>query len=399
MVQLGALALSPILTRLYDPAHFGVLALVMIGAGLLAMIGTLRLEYAVIIPADESEGEKIVRTAFAFLIGTAAVAALLSRFPRPDRWTESPMLRWADAGIVIGMMMGLYQLSFQYQIRRKAYRRAAIAQAIAGLGYPLIAILYGWLGEASPRGLLYGMAGAYAAATIFVMPWAVLFTGSLPLPRRSVLAQFRNFPVFNLPHALLNFGSANLPYLMIAGPFGKAAVGQVSMAIGKVFKGIQWWSGSLYPVLSREVMACIHDRKPALPLVRRLIRRQVWYGVPLFAVLGLISPWLFGWFFGPQWKVAGHYLRFLLPWLFMVFVTGPLSFIPNLLGRQKAALGWEIFSLSLRLGGIGAGIALGTVEAALAGYSVAGVISLGLLFRWYLRLLDGQDHASEARHP
>ena len=399
LVQVGSLALAPILTRLYAPEDFGVLALVMIGAGLVAMVGTLRLEYAVIIPRSDAEGAAVLRTALLTLLLTAALAGVLYIVLRPVAAVGPALRHWGWIGIFIGTMMGLYQVFFQYRIRRKAYRRAAVGQALTGLGYPVAAILYGRLVGASADGLLYGMGGAYAAAALITMPAPQVLRQTARISMGQVLRRFRRFPLFNLPHALINFGSGNLPYLMIAGPFGKEAVGQVSMAIGKVFKGIQWWGGSLYPVLSREVMTCLHEGRPALPLVMRIVKRQAGYGLPLFAGLGVAAPWFFGWFFGPQWDVAGRYLRYLLPWLFMVFLTGPLSFIPNVLGRQKGALGWEVFSLVLRLAGIGIGVAMGSIEGALAGYSAAGVISLGLLFRWYIRLLARQDahHQNAAR--
>ncbi len=387
LVQVASLALAPVVSRLYAPEHFGVFAYVMVAAAIATALGTLRLEYALIIPKDDAAARAVLRTALGTLgVGMAGLGVVLWV---ASRWFENPpfFISIAHWGIAVGGVMGVYQLFFYYRIRQRHYRATAIAQALAGVGAPLVSIGWAAWKGADAEGLAVGMAVAHGAGAMWLWPGrGSLRTPSMPLGK--VLRKFRHFPMFNLPHALVNIGSANILYLMLGRPFGNATVGHVSMAVGKVWKGIQWWTSSTYPVLSREVMGRLHGHKPSTTWLRRFVARQAVVVVPLAVLLGWWAPDLFGWFFGAPWATAGAYLRYLLPWLVMASLTGPLSFLPNLLNRQRPAFFWELFSLGMRTGGLAVGIAYGTVEAALVGFSTLGTLALLLLLWWYFRILS-----------
>ncbi len=393
LVQIVSLALVPVLTRLYAPIHFGGFAFIMIVAGIVATVSTLRLEYAVIIPREERWAYGVVRTA----LGAMAIIMIIGGviwLPTTTWAADSPVAHHLGWGLLVGMGIALYQLFFQLRIRHRHYTRTAAAQVVVGLGSPLTAITWAWIFGPTDKGLSMGFLVAHLAGIIWLHPpLDILRHHHLPTPQ-NVLQRFRHFPMFNLPHALLNFGTGNLPYLILGPVFGQTTVGQLSVAIGKVSKGIQWWNGSIYPVLSREVMAHLHDRRPTSHWLQRITLKQALYGSVLFIPLGIWAPQIFAWFFGQVWEPAGYYLRYLLPWLFMVWFTAPLSFLPNLLNRQREALLWEVFLFVVRLLGIGGGLLYGTVEASLVGYSMTGTLSLLLLLRWYFRILQ----ASEAMH-
>ena len=61
------------------------------------------------------------------------------------------------------------------------------------------------------------------------------------------------------------------------------------------------------------------------PLVRQVIKRVLMIGTMPFALLFIVSPWLFPLLFGGQWVESGDFARALTPWLFILLVTSPLS--------------------------------------------------------------------------
>jgi len=70
-------------------------------------------------------------------------------------------------------------------------------------------------------------------------------------------------------------------------------------------------------------------------------------GFPIFLAIILWGPDIFAFVLGQPWRPAGVYAQVLSPWLFMKFITQPLTQLPMILDRQK-----QLFLFSL------AGIAL-----------------------------------------
>ncbi len=72
-----------------------------------------------------------------------------------------------------------------------------------------------------------------------------------------------------------------------------------------------------------------------------------------FVVLGIFAPEIFGFIFGEKWIEAGRYAQIILPWIFMVSLVMPLSFIPDLYKKQRVAMIIDGIRLVARLGGLG----------------------------------------------
>ena len=102
-------------------------------------------------------------------------------------------------------------------------------------------------------------------------------------------------------------------------------------------------------------------------------------------------PSLTSWLLGAEWHVTGHYIRFLLPWLFVTLLAGPVCFLPDIFKKQKKALGFELLLLLLRLAGLAAGIATGSFVLAIACYSIAGFAVILMQLLWFNRLVTDYE--------
>ena len=83
---------------------------------------------------------------------------------------------------------------------------------------------------------------------------------------------------------------------------------------------------------------------------------------------------------------AGRYARIMLPWIFMVGLVMPLSFIPDIYKRQQGAMIIDGVKLVVRLTGLIIGVVLGDVYLALMLYSAASTVMIGYSLTWYIRL-------------
>src|SRR5690606_25977012 len=90
---------------------------------------------------------------------------------------------------------------------------------------------------------------------------------------------------------------------------------------------------------------------------------------------------IFVWVFGESWRQAGEFARWMVPWLYLVFVSSPLSSIFSVLEKQKEGMVFQVILFGTRLFALYAGAMTGSVVIAVASFSIAGAICwLGFLF-------------------
>lgn len=100
-------------------------------------------------------------------------------------------------------------------------------------------------------------------------------------------------------------------------------------------------------------------RTRLLPTYMKTILALLALGVVPMGALAAFSPWLFGLVFGDEWRQAGVFCQILTPAFYAQFVVSPMIQTLNVLGYQKAQLGWDctrlfaifaVFILSARYG-------------------------------------------------
>jgi O-antigen/teichoic acid export membrane protein len=71
--------------------------------------------------------------------------------------------------------------------------------------------------------------------------------------------------------------------------------------------------------------------------------------MPPTLVLILMAPELFAFVFGEDWRQAGEFAQWMAPWLYLVFVTSPLSTLTTVLEKQAQGLLFHAATLVTRI--------------------------------------------------
>ena len=396
LVQIVALALSPIITRLYSPSDFGHLAIFMTIVGLFVIFSTARLEFAIILPKKNEDANALIKLAFitSILISFLSFIAVYFFQKSINSYFKIDIVQnWLILIPLTIFFISAFNILSNYNNRLKKYAHLAIGQSILGISNPLIAI-----GISFQKMIDFGL----LKAILFSNFLSVLFLSKNLFKENTltnnsnmlvILKKYYRFPMYNMPHAFLNFFSSSLPVFMLTPAFGDYAIGLFTMALGKVFKPINLLGNSIYQVLSKKIVDDIQAKKPVLHQVTKLISALVAIGIIPFATLFFFAPEIFSFVFGAEWKQAGIYLQYLLPWLFMVYITGTLSFIPNLLKQHKVALIIELVYLVFRFLALQYGINQNSIILALKSFSIAGFCTLFVTLLWYLFLINKADKA------
>ncbi len=79
-------------------------------------------------------------------------------------------------------------------------------------------------------------------------------------------------------------------------------------------------------------------------------------------------------------------MQIILPWLFVSFIASPLSFLPDILKRQKKAMWLDLMKFLLRIPAFAIGVYFNKLYLALILFSAVGLLFSGYCLYWYLSI-------------
>jgi len=399
VAQLLPVLIIPVLTRLYTPDEFGLFATFVSYFTILAIIAGARYEYAIIMPAEDRTASRLFQIAggLSVLFGLLLFGVVFAFGTAFTDWMGVPSLSiWLWLLPLIVTAQGLF-MTFSFGLNRmKAYHRIAQAKVSQSGVTAAIQILGGFWG-AGLAGLIIGKVAGVCLSAFWL--FASLFSKHPQFFRKEswsdlkkTAAEYKNYPKFNAPHALTNNVSNNIPVILFVTYFTETIAGLYAMAIRACYAPIQIISTAFGQVLGKK-LAEIHNKNGD---VRAYVKRVIGYlsllGLIPFTLLFLAGPKVFGFILGSEWAATGDYVRILTPFVYLTFITQPLSYIPLLYDKQQKAMWIYFISLCLRLAGIFTGIWLASFYISLILYSATGVIVMLYIIYWYLAICKSKPN-------
>lgn len=360
-VAKGLLVLaSPVLTRLYTPADFGVLAVYVAILAVTAIIASLRYEYALPIPEDDGEATDLLAVCILLVAATTCLASLVLQASR-DRilaWMGAPGLApylWLVPVSILGA--GLYQVFTCWAIRKGGYGRIARTKMTQSVTQLAVQVTLGALVR-GPLGLLVGDAAGRSngTRTLAMLDGRRTWDGLgrvRPAGMWRAAVRFRRFPVIASGTAVMNTFNLRIPALLLAIAFGPATAGCFALA-QRVF--------ALPSTIVGESVAQVYfgefaerarrDPDGLMGLFRGTVRRMFLLGLPLTATAMAAGWFLFPVVFGAAWREAGVYVAAIAPMALAQFTAACADSSLVVLERQDLALVREVARTGLLLSGI-----------------------------------------------
>lgn len=348
---LSALAL-PVLSRLYTPADFGLLAVFSGALSIIAVASCLRYDVAVPLPEKDDDAQHLVALS---LTCACAVALLLAVVigAAPER-IAAALGQPALAGYLLLLPVGVlaaggYSALQSWHIRCKRFgllSRARVAQSAASAGTQ---IGLGSLG-AGPVGLLVGYVMNSGVACLSLGGDLLRARAQLRLSRMLELArEYVRFPKYSTIEALANSAAIQLPIILIAALAEPAEAGHLSMAIYVMqvpMALIGTAIGQVY--LSRAAEE--HRAGRLAPFTSEVLQGLFKAGMGPLAAAGILAPSLFGLVLGASWERAGTLVSAMVPWFAMQFLASPISMALHITGHQRRAFLLQAGALVVRVG-------------------------------------------------
>ena len=393
IAQAAALAVSPIVSRLFTPDAFGAFAVYVAVLGVLIPIASLRYEMAIPIAPDDGEAAAVFRLAGLILAGVVALfaGAALLRLPVAS-FLGLPATSPVPLLLPLGLLLaGLVQLTSAWAIRRRAYPGLAAARMTQGATQAGAQVATGGIGI--PAGLIGAdllgrLAGLLMLSRRTNPPWKQLASGTAALPAVRVTAhRYRGFALLTGPAGLFNALVLALPAVMIVRLYGMEAGGGYGFGLRLFAAPLTLASQAVGQVFQAEAASALREGGNALALFDRAALRLAIGGLALAAV-ALAAPWFFPPVFGPEWEPAGQMVRLLAPTFAAEAVVSPLSTSAILARRPELELGASLLRVVVVIAVFAAAtIAAWSLPRTLVVYAAAMVATYAVFFLLYRRSL------------
>ena len=398
LAQIISLAIYPVLSRMYTPDDFGVFALYMSILSITNITATAKYELAIMMPGKDRDGMNLVGLSGLITVAVSLVlfllVILLNRQMAGALGNES-LAFWLYLIPVSTFLNGLYQSLNYWSIRKKRFRNITAVNLSQSLTNSSVKLGAGAL-VAGPSGLIAG------AITGQLTGFLVFFLNFLKKDRkklewinksdmRSLAREYYRFPKYNMLLGISNNFSSSLPVFVLTAWFSTAIAGLYSFGLTMIFRPMNLVTTAFSQVFSQRIISKVNGGQPILDDVRRLFTRMVQFSILPFTLVAVFAPLIFRLVFGPEWETAGRYTRILIPWLFLVFLSAPFAFLPDLFKKQGTALLIDIIKLVLRAAALFAGVYFDDIFVTLALLSGVSFTVVICQIIWYFTLARGQS--------
>jgi len=349
--QVVLFILTPILSRIYHPETFGLLAIYLTIIAIFWNISSGKYELAIVLPKSSKEAINLLALSFILNIFFFIFSSILIIIATSYISIElNPILILVPFGIFLESM--IYSIN-QFNIRNNKYNFIAYIKILRSLYICLIQMILYYLGIIN-LGLIWGVviAGSLILLLLFFDFRSVFldFKKSISMDSLTRTAiKYIRFPKFQSISSLLNAVSQSIPILLITPLFGTLIVGYYSMAQRFLKLPITLISDSIRQVFYKHGADLLNKDQDILPLYKKTTLSLFSISTPCVIISWFILPDLFGFLLGEHWIIAGEYSQIIIFWLYLAFINPPSVASIQLLGLQDKFFYYELLLLLARV--------------------------------------------------
>ena len=377
---------SPLITRLYGPEAFGLLALFISINNIIGVIACMRYEVAIMLPKDDREAANLLNLSLLCVVIVSGLTvpvlyfwgdALLSLIKAPSL---APYLILIPPFVLIN---GIFLALNYWNSRTRHFGRLSIAQITNSLTTTGMQLGEGLAGNTTGGSLVYARLVGSSVTTIVL--GGQIWREDHVLLRTSIswkgmlegLKRYKNFPLIDSGSALLNMISWQLPAFLLAAFFSPTVVGFYSLGLMIIQTPMNLVGGAIGQVFFQRASVAYNDGNLA-PLVETVFDVLLTLSLFPMLLLAVAGEDLFLVVFGEAWGEAGVYAQILSIWAIFWFLFSPLDTILSLREKLTLGLNWNILNFSTRLLSLVIGGLMGSIMVAIALFSVSGTFVYGI---------------------
>ena len=363
LAQVLSFALSPIISRLYSPADFGVFGSFTAILGVVGAVMTLEYSQALILPKQKDDAfglfvisclSTLLIVAFCLAICLVASGFILNFVKAQNAW----ILVLLVMGILIS---GLSQTFQGWCIRVKAFKHTSASQVIRSLSANGTQIGLGYL-KGGALALIFAatlgdMLATLSLAKVVLREPKILWRSIRWKRIWQLVKEYRDFPLYSASTNVMNSVSLGLPVFLLTHFYGIAVAGAYAFGIRLMQAPMGLVLTALRQVLYQKTSETHNEGGRLVPLYVKITGGLFAVGFLPSLILFVWAPQIFSLLFGVQWHTAGLFARSLVLWLLFMFCNLPAVLFSQVIRMQRRMFLYNLIllmgrALALIMGGI-----------------------------------------------
>ena len=337
IAQIIGIITTPILSRIYKPEDYGVVALFAAFVAMCSTVITLRYETRILLPKTDSEAKKLVTLVFwlsiifgLFLIGLFVIV--------PSSFIEKIGLKeissWLIAAVCASVATSLITVVTNWFNRNAQYKQIAGLRILQAICVSILGIFAGL--SSFTNGLLYSQ----LLALFFTLIMFIYF-GHKSIDRVSVADLIKvakihkRGPIYLLPTAILDVVTLQIPFFLISFWFSNTMTGNYRMAYSLLLLPSSLIGGAVSQVFFQKFSEIWPNALAGKKLLIKTWKVLFFIGVlPMLIVIFFGKP-IFTIALGDSWADAGKIASILAPMVFGSLIHSPTSSTLTVMGHEK----------------------------------------------------------------
>lgn len=346
LAQFLPLAVSPLLTRMYLPEHFGGFTFFYSLMTLLGIFSSGLFEYAILKPKKIGEAFNILVltnllsicfSVFLALLLLIFGERLLTLMPESFEWKILLMLPF-------GVLFYVQFQSISYWLTRlNKFRLISLLKLSQGIILAGGSVLLGYFSFNS-YGLIISVVVSYFLGTYYLGYFLHRLRGEIDFRESfSLIKRYIEYPKYIMPSSLVNTFASQSPVYFIGNIFGDTILGFYSFANRILVAPVGIISSSIGQVYFKDLSNQVNFSPSTVPsFFNRMILILTGLSLVVFVPVLIWGESLFSFFFGLEWEQSGKFSRILSVALLTRFIVSPLSTTLIAYSKSKILSIWQV---------------------------------------------------------
>lgn len=351
IAQAIPIAIIPILTRMFSPEDFGLLALYAACVSILGVVATGRYEIAIMLPKDDEDARLLLQLSmlvalfFSLLISIPISIwnAQIARF-----LGNEDIAVWLYLVPVSVLFTGIYQALTYWNNRQKKFINTAVSRVNQSLFQGFVQTSLGFLQVSG--GLIWGQFIGIVSGSIYLLKKDRSYKSLIKKTKiNSIQKQgikYHKFPTYGVWGALCDAGAVQMPVILLTKFYSNSVTGMFSLTFRVLNMPTSIISSAIAQVLFQKVVEIsqTEPEKLNLYIIKMFLLLFVIY-LPAVPILFIWGESLFSIIFGNEWSQAGVYAGYLVIAVAVRFAVSPLSAVLGLEQNIKMGVLWQVLYL------------------------------------------------------
>lgn len=336
--------LAPFITRLFTPEDFTLLEQYTMIITVLSVVVTGKYEFAIMHPREQEDARHIVGLALKVAFYSCLVLAVFLLFFARDvsYWLmNEPIAIYLWTIPIVLFFTAVFNVFNYWFSRLKQYRVAANSKVLSAVSSEPIKIVTGY-GGWNASGLIFSTVIGSIVAGVYAF-WNFLKSEPAGLKdlsnerMKALAALHKDYPLFSIWGSILNRLAQWAHVGIFTLYYGLVAVGFMALCRRIFMAPLNVVSNSYSQVFFQRISE-IEDPKELRSLYYKVLFRFLIAAATMVFVVQMLPGNTMGFVFGAAWGNSFMYLKYLIYWFALNFVTSSLAYITYRINMQRMAL-------------------------------------------------------------